>query len=280
MRQVTKLLTRTLLHGASTYALFLICSCQTTLSSSQTVNERESSTGGTVAPVSFSGRLELPLLAHSDNLIEHTGFTLVYNTHHRNAQWVAYELTREKTIRGVERTDKFIADPKLPEVTALDKDYYKSGYDRGHLAPAADMSWSETAMKESFYFSNISPQVPSFNRGVWKRLEDQVRWWAAYDSTIYVVTGPVLRDNLPTIGPNQVSVPELFYKVILVYKPHEKKGIGFIMKNEGSSLPVKNFAISIDSVQRATGINFFPLLSEDEAENLEQSICISCWNWK
>ncbi|MBX2962977.1 MAG: DNA/RNA non-specific endonuclease [Cyclobacteriaceae bacterium] len=234
----------------------------------------------TAPPASiFHEDLALPRLSENEVLTRHTGFSLVYNTTHKNARWVAYELTRSKSEKGVDRTDKFLQDPLLQNLTATDNDYYKSGYDRGHLAPAADMSWSEVSMKESFYFSNISPQTPSFNRGIWKRLEEQVRTWAIEDSIIYMVTGPVLTENLSTIG-NSVSVPELFYKAILVYKPEAKKGIGFILRNEKSSLPLRNFIVSIDSLQRLTGLDFFHHLPDEEEQEIETSVCVDCWNWK
>lgn len=215
-----------------------------------------------------------------EEVICHTGFCLYYNEPHEQSSWVAYSLSLEKTIKAAERANKFIPDPKVKTFTANDKDYSGSGYDRGHLAPAADMSWSDQAMKESFYYSNMSPQLPSFNRGIWKRLEEQVRAWAIHDSLIYVVTGPVLKENLPSIGANKVSVPELFYKVILVYKSTEKRGLGFVMKNEGSSLPLKDYIVSIDSVQRLTGIDFFHSLPDHEEEEIETSVCVECWYWK
>lgn len=225
-------------------------------------------------------RLEIPKADIDASVISHTGFSLVYNETHEQASWVAYELTREKTAKGVERTDKFLPDPKVITGTATNKDYEKSGYDRGHLAPAADMSWSETAMAESFYFSNMSPQLPGFNRGVWKRMEEQVRLWAVENEKIYVITGPILSDGLKTIGENNVSVPDYYYKVILDYSFPDVKGIGFIFPNESSSSSLQHFAISIDSVEILTGIDFFPSLPDVHEYLIEKTLCIPCWTWK
>ena len=225
-------------------------------------------------------KLEIPKINSKDIAISHTGYSLLYNETHEQANWVAYDLTKEETNKLFERTNKFIPDPKVKTGTANDKDYTGSGYDKGHLAPASDMGWSSTTMAESFYYSNVSPQTPSFNRGIWKKLEELVRSWAIENNTIYIVTGPVLTKELPTIGANKVSVPNYFYKIILDYSEPSVKGIGFIIPNAGQSEPLQHFAISIDSVEKYTGIDFFPLLPDDQEELIEKTLCIQCWSWK
>lgn len=224
-------------------------------------------------------KFEIPQIDSSDLVTFHSGFSLLYSEKHEQAYWVAYELTREKTIKKVERTNRFKPDPTIETGTAHHSDYTNSGYDRGHLAPAADMSWSQQSMEESFYFSNISPQLPNFNRGIWKKLEELVRKWAKENEAIYVVTGPVLQENLPTIGANNVSVPNFYYKVILDYTEPNLKGVGFIIPNKASTKTLSYFAVTIDSVEKFTGINFFPLLSKEEEELLEKTLCIDCWSW-
>ena len=133
--------------------------------------------------------LEIPKTNSKDKIITHTGYSLLYNEIHEQADWVAYQLTKEETVKLYERTNKFILDPKINTITASDIDYKGSGYDRGHLAPASDMGWSSITMKESFYYSNMSPQNPSFNRGIWKKLEELVRTWAVENNNIYIVNG-------------------------------------------------------------------------------------------
>jgi endonuclease G len=228
---------------------------------------------------SSSGKLEIPKTNPSDIIITHTGYSLLYNETHEQANWVAYELTKEETTKIVDRTNKFMVDPLVKTGTANDNDYAGSGYDKGHLAPAADMGWSSTTMTESFYYSNMSPQEPGFNRGVWKRLEELVRTWAIENNSIYIVTGPVLIAGLPTIGVNKVSVPKYFYKVILDYNEPSIKGIGFIMTNTSSGEPLQTFAVTIDSVENLTGIDFFPLLPDDQEKKIESTLCTSCWSW-
>lgn len=233
-----------------------------------------------ITPQENIEHLEYPALLPNEKIISHSGYSFVYSEEHEQAKWIAYELTKEETNSLFERTDKFLTDPFVSTGTAENSDYADSGYDRGHLAPAADMGWSATAMKESFYFSNMSPQLPGFNRGVWKRLEELMRSWAIDYSAIYIVTGPVLTAGLPTIGGNRVSIPNYYYKVILDYTQPEIKAIGFILPNASSSSALNSFAVSIDEVENTTGIDFFPNLPDDQEVALEKEHCGSCWNWQ
>jgi len=224
--------------------------------------------------------LEYPAILPNEKIISHTGYSFVYSEEHEQAKWIAYELTKGETNSLFERTDKFLVDPFVSSGTAENSDYLKSGYDKGHLAPAADMGWSAVTMKESFYLSNMSPQLPGFNRGVWKRLEELMRSWAIDNSSIYIVTGPVLTSGLPTIGGNRVSIPNSYYKVILDYTQPEIKAMGFILPNESSSSALTSFSVSIDEVEKATGIDFFPALPDDQETTLEKEHCTSCWHWQ
>lgn len=221
----------------------------------------------------------VPELVGDDELLYHTAYAFVYSEKHEQSKWVAYRLTKARVESSAERSNEFRPDGLVVTGTADNADYYKSGYDKGHLAPAADMGWSQTTMKESFYFSNMSPQLPSFNRGVWKRLETKVRKWASEYEGIYVVTGPILTDSLPTIGGNKVAVPQYFYKIIYDYTLPEIKAIAFIIPNRKSSADLRTFAVTIDEVEKATGINFFPSLSQEHEREIEGTICVPCWTW-
>lgn len=221
--------------------------------------------------------LEIPYYDSTKQVVYHSGFTLEYNENHEQANWVAYRLNKQKLIKIAQRTDKFIVDPAIQSGSASNLDYLKSGYDRGHLAPAADMAWSIQAMHESFYFSNMSPQAPSFNRGIWKNLEEQVRKWASEKGELFVVTGPVLEENLPYIGMNRVSIPKYYYKVILQIDTNSIEAIGFVLPNENSSLHFSEFSVSVDSVEHLTGIDFFHKLPDEIENKIEQQICFPCW---
>lgn len=229
------------------------------------------------ADVVVPAQLELPALKQNQTITYHTGFSLCYNKTHEQSNWVAYQLTSAETQGSNQRTNKFKPDPKIKGGTATDADYKKSGYDRGHLAPAADMAWSETAMQESFYYSNMSPQVPSFNRGIWKKLEEQVRDWALQFDEVYVVTGPVLTGGLPYIGSNKVTVPDLYYKALLVYGNKGKQAIAFVLPNQASQQPLGSYVITIDSLENLTGINFFAALQDDEEALIEATVHPLLW---
>lgn len=231
------------------------------------------------AALTIPEKLELPEFKSNQNITYHTGFTLCYNKTHEQSNWVAYQLTAAETQGTVQRSNKFEPDPKVKGGTATDADYKQSGYDRGHLAPAADMSWSEAAMQESFYYSNMSPQVPSFNRGIWKKLEEQVRDWVVQFDEIYVATGPVLTAGLPYIGANKVSVPSLYYKALLVYGNKGKQAIAFVLPNEASQQPLNNYIITIDSLEKLTGIDFFVGLPDDEETLLESVVHTDNWGF-
>ena len=232
----------------------------------------------TLSPVVAIPHLEIPKTGPKDLVITHTGYTLSYDVNFKQAVWVAYELTEEETKAVVERKDHFLPDPLLKSGSAAKTDYDKK-YDQGHLAPCADMCYSFKTMDESFYLSNISPQVPGFNRGIWKRLEDQVRQWAIDNKAVYIVTGGILTKGLPTIGSNKVAVPHYFYKVILDYTEPGIKGIGFILPNESSKEPLQQYAVTIDSVEKVTNIDFFYQLPDDREKLIESKIDLNQWSW-
>lgn len=222
-------------------------------------------------------REALPAHASGPDIIEHVGYTLRYSEPYEQAAWVAYILTAGHLAGTARRSGDFRPDPAVPTGSATPEDYRNSGYDRGHLAPAGDMKWSVRAMSESFLMSNMSPMVREFNRGVWERLESRVREWANENGEVYVVVGPVLADNLPTIGKDRIAVPRAFYKVILDYRAPDYKGIGFIMPNAASSKPIDVYAVPIDSVERATGIDFFPALPDSLERAIEGSLHPAAW---
>lgn len=237
---------------------------------------------GTWKPLSAipaGARLELPAVEAGNEVVHHTGFSLLYNETHEQAAWVGYVLRASQLGDGVERKDNFRVDPKIATGSATPNDYRRSGYDRGHLAPAADLAWSDAAMDDSFYMSNMSPQVPGHNRGVWKRLEEHVRDWARASDSLYVITGPILKPGLPTIGSNNVSVPEAYFKAIFHYQGEASKCIAFIVPNEASSEPLQHFAVNVDSVEQITGLDLFYAVEDELEEQIEATLCLPCWSW-
>lgn len=213
----------------------------------------------------------------SSQIIRHKGYTLSYNNEWRLANWVGYELTRDETDGPVERTDWFDEDPMVKGVKVRHADYTHSGFDRGHMAPAADMKWDKQAMVESFYMSNICPQVHALNAGLWNTLENRVRTWARRDSAIVVVCGPIVPREYMTIGENRVAVPEYFYKAIVSPYSTSPQGVAFIMPNEDIDEPLYKYAVTIDSVETVTGIDFFYNLPDSLENYIEQNINLKSW---
>lgn len=215
-------------------------------------------------------------------IIQHKYFTLSYSEEHEQAEWVAYVLTQERlNSPWVERVDDFMPDPMVKTRSATPDDYRGSGYDRGHLAPVADFSFNEEAMRETFYMSNISPQSRNFNQGIWRELEELTRNWAKKFKKLYVVTGPVLTQKPKgRVGDNDVSVPQAYYKILLDLSEPEIKAIAFLLPNEVNYEPLYKFAVAIDEVEAVTGIDFFSELLEDrEEEALESDFNVDLWQF-
>lgn len=207
--------------------------------------------------------------------VNHQYYILSYNEDTEQANWVLYKLTSDMLAGETERDGNFRNDPLVATKSASTKDYTNSGYDRGHLCPAADMKFNEKAMYESFYMSNISPQLPGFNRGIWKELETQVRDWARGKDSLYIVTGPIFDETVESIGTNKVRIPVAFYKIL--YGPEKKEMIAFNMPNKASESPLETFTSTVDNLEEITGIDFFSQLPDNMEEQLESKVNTADW---
>lgn len=208
-------------------------------------------------------------------IIKHTYYTLSYSNSDRQSEFSYYYLTPESINGSQARTDDFRIDPMVKSNPVKSTDYQGSGYDRGHLCPAGDMKLNEVSMSETFYMSNMSPMVPAFNRGIWSTLEDWVRSTALSNNGVYVVTGPLFGGN-GVVGLG-IIVPRFFYKIVFKGGSNAKI-LGFIIKNEGSTYPIKTYTVTVDEIESLTGIDFFPQL-EDKIENqLEKDVNYGGWN--
>ena len=176
------------------------------------------------------------------------------------------------------RSNNFRPDPDLPQGERAElKDYRRSGYDRGHMAPAAAMKWDQQAMSESFLLSNVAPQGPRFNRGIWRVLEKKVRDWTTQRGELYVVTGPIyVWNETETIGPDQVSIPTHFYKVI--FDPVRIEAIAFILPNQKlNSDDLPTFIVSVDQVEAETGLDFFSEIEDNVEDLVEAMVQVGLW---
>lgn len=194
-----------------------------------------------------SPRTDTTLLCRPGYLIEHDNKAKI-------PAWVSYLLTPERTVGCARRTADFDAEPALPpEKRAEDKDYAKSGFDRGHMANNADMRWNKQVEIDSNVLSNVAPQNPSLNRGLWSALEAQTRAWAVERGPLIVYTGPIYSRQAPsTIGKGRVTVPDAFFKVLV--DKQEKEVVAFIMPNEKVIGGLSDFTTSLAEVQRQTGM--------------------------
>jgi endonuclease G len=185
----------------------------------------------------------------TNQIINHTNFTLSYSEKHEQAEWVDYELKRSNLSNSNLKRPFFIEDPKVTTGSADWRNYKNSGYDRGHLVPAGDMKFSKEAFDATFYTSNVTPQLPNFNNGIWNRLEQKVRYWAQKYDGLYVITGSVLEDDLPTIGKEKVAVPNYFYKVLLNTSGEKPKMIAFLVPHQESNRPLYEFVVSVKELE-------------------------------
>jgi endonuclease G len=215
----------------------------------------------------------------TNQIVKHDYYTLSYNEKYEQAEWVGYELKEEYLTNSNYKRPFFIEDPKVETQSADWRNYKKSGYDKGHLCPAADMEFSLAAYNDTFFTSNISPQKHSFNGGVWSRLENKTRYWAGKYKRIYVVTGGVLESGLKTIGKEKVSVPNYFYKILFDDSRGEYKMIGFLVPAVSSKKPLYDFVVSVDKIEQMTGIDFFPKLNDKVENELEKSSDYKSWSF-
>lgn len=213
-----------------------------------------------------------------EQMLRRAGYTASYNKTTKLPNWVAWHLTADRTTGPAKRSGvDFQADMDVPAPRAEDPDYYGSGYDRGHMCPAADNKYSEKAMEESFLFTNMCPQNGNLNRGDWNEMEQACRRWAKEYGGVYVVCGPILyKGKHKTIGKNKVVVPEAFFKVVL-RTGENPKAIGFIYKNAEGNRPKGDYVNTVDEVERITGIDFFPSLPDDVENKVEATADIADW---
>jgi len=212
-------------------------------------------------------------------IVTHNHYSLSYSEKHEQAEWVAYELKKNHLSKNDFKRPYFEQDKKVRSASADWRNYKKSGFDRGHLCPAGDRRFNYKAFEETFLTSNVTPQNHKFNSGIWNDLEQKTRYWAKLYDGVYVVTGGVLSDDLKSIGYEAVSVPKYFYKILLDKSSKDPKIIAFLMEGKDSNKSLKEFVVSVDQIEKLTGIDFFPKL-EDKIENrLEASNTTKRWKF-
>lgn len=208
-------------------------------------------------------------------------FIVSYNMKTKCPNYVAWQLTKERVKGQVTRTDEFIGDDVIAEASRVESyDYNGSGYDRGHMCPAADNRHDEMSMLQSFMMTNICPQDHDFNAGDWNDLEMQCRRWVKAYSDLFIVCGPIFDSKTPkTIGKRKnvkIAVPDRFFKVILMLG-RQPKTIGFIYPNANTNKDMRDYCVSVDRVEAITGIDFYPSLPDDIEKKIEKECNPSAW---
>lgn len=206
-------------------------------------------------------------------IVEHKGYSVAYDGRTRTPLWVYRKLTSEHSVKtGNREICTFKEDPLIPaQIRSTPRDYEGSGYDRGHLSPAADQAVSQESIQESFYLSNIAPQLPEFNRGVWKRLENQIRGLLEDYPTLHVFAGPLYLPHkshgkrfvkYEVIGKNDVAVPTHFFALIFIEQDEELLSKGYILPNKGisSEVSLEEFDASVEAIERLSGIVFSQMM--------------------
>jgi endonuclease G len=222
---------------------------------------------------------ELPAAMPREQHVKHLFYTLSYNEGYELASWAAYQLTPEQAKATGTFKEKYVEDPLVQTGSASVKDYRDAGFIMGQLVPPEDMRMNQEAVEETFLTSNTVPHKPVFNKNIWKRLENLIREWSKEGNTLYIAAGPVISDApFGTFGPNKISIPERYYKVVLDIRG--ERAIGFVFRNNVSSGTLKAFALSVDEVEKITGIDFFPALHDDLENKVEASTDFNKWNFR
>ena len=235
-------------------------------------------------PVCFSlfataQQYELPAPVSRELQLKHTLFTLSYQEGYELASWAAYQLTPEQAKANGTVKEKYAEDPAVATGTSSPKDYKNAGFIMAQLVPPEDMFINQQAVEETFLMSNIVPQKPAFNKYVWKTNERLIREWAKEGNTLYIVAGPVLTDApFGTFGPNKVSIPTRYYKAVL--DANGSRAVGFVFRSNTASGTQKFFAVSIDELEKITGIDFFHTLPDDLEAKIENNNDLTKWNFK
>ncbi|MEX2483599.1 MAG: DNA/RNA non-specific endonuclease [Brumimicrobium sp.] len=234
----------------------------------------------------------LPESKEDLQVVKYSGYTIGFNPKYKMAAWAFHQLLPDINFGNQSRTNDFRVDSTIIGGTAVEKDYFLKetvngettydgfGYDRGHLAPSADFRWSGKALSESYYYSNMTPQHPDFNREIWVELESMLRTINEHSpNRYYIITGPVLSDTLPEIerSVNKLKIPALHYKIITDLSKDDPKGMAFLIPNRKCEYPLESYLVSIDSIESLAGLDFFPKLNDELESKIESKSNFKSW---
>ena len=220
----------------------------------------------------------LPSARDREQMIHHKGYSLSYNTSYLQPSWVAYKVSKSQINDDGSVKAKYAEDPQLSSNSASKKDYKEGGYIMAQFVNFLDVKHIPDAAEETYYLTNITPMKLAYYNHIWLKTEEMIRIWTTDTDGLYVICGPILTDSpFPTIGSNNVSVPNRYFKA--VYDPKNKKAIGFIFKNGTSSGKLSGYAVSIDEIEKETGIDLFASLDDELEKEVEANLDKSQWNF-
>jgi endonuclease G len=237
--------------------------------------------------------MELPIIANSADLEydfkmlpgrSKRNYSMLYDKQHRLALWVAYPLSRDY-LGSSGRSDAWGYDPNFSSQyqPLLSKGFGIAGIDRGHQIPSADRTYSRSENATTFYYTNMTAQASTMNQGVWAKLEDRVRGWTTGSGvdTMYVVTGAAIQSNSDSRidyvndnGGKQVAKPKYYYKALAMKRGQEYYTIGFKINNEpmNTQADPNTYKITVSELEKETGYTFFPGLSEDKKQTINNTV--------
>lgn len=264
--------------------LFIVCICLPRIhgSANQEAYAENIPSSGENSPYHYEGLLSVKTPASLPNqLKDYEGFGVSFNADNHTPNWVAWELLGSETDGSESRgSRKFWQDDDLKGCPSTG-DYSNSGYDRGHMCPAADQKWSASAMSDCFSMANIIPQDAALNRGAWQTLESKERLWAQRDSAIVIVAGPIYeKSDTKRIGDTGVRVPSACFKVIIAPYLDHPRGIAFVYPNMTAPGNMENYVMTIRDVEKITGFDFFHNLPDDIEDAVETVSSFRDWNRK
>ncbi len=220
----------------------------------------------------------------SDDLgkfIIYRGFVVNYNCFRKIPNFTIHVINLEQISsrhreKAKRRGSFYVDDYNLKNCSSTNADYKGSGYDRGHMVPAGDFYWNELLKRETFVLTNIAPQSPNLNRGVWAYLENRIRDKVHNTShDLYVITGTIFNHDINKfIGSNRIAIPGSYYKII--YDPVSNEMFGFVMNNNAESYDgmLESYQVSVDKIEKLTNEDFFDKLPDVMEESLESSIIL------
>lgn len=225
-------------------------------------------------------KYEIPTLPEREDFFDRGMYAFSYNEAYELSSFVAYQLNKSMAETYTENEGKLKEDEAILTGTANKKDYKNTGYVAGQLIPSGEFVLDENSSEQLLLATNIAPMKPAFYGMNWNEINRLIRAWCIQsNSTLYITAGPVLNDApFSTIGDNKVSVPTRYYKVVLDLE--NKKAIGFIFKNGFVQNNLSFFAMSVDDIEKETGLDYFPLLDDTMENMLEKNFNKEQWDWQ